>query len=418
MYMFNMIIKFDMFNEGLRDKMTPKSEENIWNSIKDLDPTPMLIQSAGHGYMNGVKTAIERGADIDFDRGAALMQASDSGSLEMVKYIVEKGVDTSERKSAFLMPACIGGYIDIVEYFISIGLLKDISYQRFYELLDMARHNNHKDIVGLLIKHYQSGEEPNKHKDFIEMIIKNESLKDKMTPISKEKLNDVVLHKINKNKELGYFNPLDWGLTLLDYDGSGGLNDHHIVEFKSQDNRRWEMTLDERSSYPIMIREMKRGISYRVAFNYKEVEDYLRKRGLEKIVNEGVRDKMTPKSKEDIIPIIIDKILYNYTEKSVCFTNNSLSEPRIIYNQNTNIMNKVSSMFGNGIYVIVLNPTYYTNLKEFFWKKNIAFSQVMSDTYRIYSHDKIKIVLAKLVEDVYNNKTDNFIIQKFTNWMR
>lgn len=385
MYMFNiMITKYDMFNEGIRDMMTPISDKQIEELLKNKTPEDILFIGVMNGNIDFIQMAWNMGIDVNV---------------------------RNEYENTPLILASFNGHIDIVEFLIKNGADLEAINNYGMTALKYAYNNSDIEMMKMLLKY--GAKRNGNEKNYL-----NESIRDKMTPISKEKLNDVVLHKINKNKELGYFNPLDWGLTLLDYDGSGGLNDHHIVEFKSQDNRRWEMTLDERSSYPIMIREMKRGISYRVAFNYKEVEDYLRKRGLEKIVNEGVRDKMTPKPKEDIIPIIIDKILDNYSEKSVCFTNNSLSEPRIIYNQNTNIMNKVSSMFGNGIYVIVLNPTYYTDLKEFFWKRNIAFSQVMSDTYRINSHDKIKIVLAKLVEDVYNNKTDNFIIQKFTNWMR
>ena len=169
--MKKVLLKYDGFvNESVRDLMKPKSEEDVWDSVKDLEPTPMLIKSANNGYMKGVVTALENGADLNFDRGAALMGATGSGNLKIVKYLINKDIDTTERgKGAYLMPACIGGYIDIVKYLISIGLLKGISYVRFYELLDMARNNKHKDIVGLLIKQYKSDQESlDKHKEYIE----------------------------------------------------------------------------------------------------------------------------------------------------------------------------------------------------------------------------------------------------------
>ena len=118
------------------------------------------------------------------------------------------------------------------------------------------------------------------------MIIKfdmfNEGLRDMMTPKSGDDLIVAVLNKINKNKKHGYFNPSDWGLKVLDYDGSGGMNDHHYITFKSQNGRRWALLIKERDYFPIGIREMKRGVTYYITDNFNEVEDYLRKKGLEK----------------------------------------------------------------------------------------------------------------------------------------
>jgi hypothetical protein len=151
------------------------------------------------------------------------------------------------------------------------------------------------------------------------MIIKfeqyNEGVRHLMTPKSKEQLTDAVLNKINKNKKLGFFNPSEWGLKLFNYDGSHGLNDnYHVIQFISYDGRKWEITIDESGYFPLMIREMKRGIVYKGAFNFKEVEEYLIKRGLEKIINESIRDKMTGKSIEEIKPLLKNSIniILNY----------------------------------------------------------------------------------------------------------
>lgn len=312
-----MITKFNIY-ESVRDKMTPISKDDILSKFASAEPEKMFDISFKHNMVDLLKVALDKGVNPDYetDRGTPyLCLACANGMYEFVEILLQRGANVNirgRRDRTPLIEAVTEGHKDVAElllknkadvnlqdvggetalmYSVSVdmtklllkyGADKDIKSKYGRTSLEYARELNRYDVFNYL-------RSPNV----------NEGIRDKMTPISKEKLNDVVLRKINK-KELGYFNPLDWGLTLLDYDGTGGLNDHHVVKFVSQDGRKWEMTLDERSRYPIMVREMKRGIMYRVAFNYAEVEKYLRKRGLEKIVNESVRDKMTPKSEEEI----------------------------------------------------------------------------------------------------------------------
>jgi hypothetical protein len=129
-----------------------------------------------------------------------------------------------------------------------------------------------------------------------------ESVRDLMTPKPIEKVVFGLLN--NKYKRLGSFDPADWGLTLLDFDDTGGLNDHYVFIFGSPDGRRWKILIDdreERSYFPLWVREIKRGLTERPYRSYAGVEEYLRKRGLVKRVDESVRDMMTPKSVEDLI---------------------------------------------------------------------------------------------------------------------
>jgi hypothetical protein len=114
----------------------------------------------------------------------------------------------------------------------------------------------------------------------------------------------------------------------------------------------------------------------------------------------------------------VDKILKVYMERSVCFVlDNSTGELRMTYHVAEDALNKMMK-FGNGIYLHIMDSHYYTNLKEYCWKKNISFSQITSTEYKIYSQDKIKLVLNKLVDDVITGKNDKFVIIKFVNLMR
>jgi ankyrin repeat protein len=272
--------------------MTPKSDDEVRKAARHLLPDQKLKMGSRDGLVWLVGQGLDEGADIHIDNDMSLRVASTYGHMDVVKLLLDRGANIHSKEEFPLRTAAFSGHKKMVDYLISRGakLKKALSYNK---------KSPEDEKVYKYLSDYYSEILKNQHIDTLKDMM-GESLRDKMTPIEKEKLNDVILNKINK-KELGYFNPLDWGLTLIDYDGSGGLNDHHVVTFESQDGRRWEMTLDERSRYPIMIREMKRGIMYRIAFNYGEVEDYFRKRGLEKLVNEGVRDMMTPKSKEDIL---------------------------------------------------------------------------------------------------------------------
>jgi hypothetical protein len=46
-------------NESLRDKMIPKSDEDIWNSLKDLSRKEILEQSLENNYLSGIKYIVE-----------------------------------------------------------------------------------------------------------------------------------------------------------------------------------------------------------------------------------------------------------------------------------------------------------------------------------------------------------------------
>ena len=137
----------------------------------------------------------------------------------------------------------------------------------------------------------------------------NESVRDHMKPKSEEDINNALMKQMKSDRQgtlLGYFNPLQWGLTLGDYIDD---NNHYltIFIFTSKDGRKWKITTnDNKHSYsysvtPLLVREIKKGVGDYYADNYEEVEEYLMRKGLRKTINESIRDMMKPKTEEELL---------------------------------------------------------------------------------------------------------------------
>jgi hypothetical protein len=69
-----MISKYkEYINEGVRDKMTPKSKEDIDKALKDISPERLMKISVFDTYnLDGVKEAIKRGYDPSKDNNQFL----------------------------------------------------------------------------------------------------------------------------------------------------------------------------------------------------------------------------------------------------------------------------------------------------------------------------------------------------------
>jgi len=119
-----MIKKYKQFiNEGLLDKLTGPSKEEVWNNYKDLDDEQLLKLSAKNGYIEGVEEAIKRGVDLECNYGYALVNASKNGHIDIVKLLLDNGADVAGYKNQYyaLTVACIDGYLDIVKLLIEAG---------------------------------------------------------------------------------------------------------------------------------------------------------------------------------------------------------------------------------------------------------------------------------------------------------
>lgn len=134
-------------------------------------------------------------------------------------------------------------------------------------------------------------------------------------------------------------------------------------------------------------------------------------------VNESIRDQMTPRPMGDVTDSVINTILRDYTEHSVYFTNRGrfgLNKLNIAHHTGDGFMNSVNKKFGKGLYLHVdddsgdLTRKYLHNL-------DIDYTPIMSTTYRILSHDKIRRLIKKFVEEVINDNLPMMMIRKFDN---
>lgn len=109
-------------NEGLSDKMTPKSDKEIISKIpKDLTPEEELEFGATHNIIWLIKKSIDSGVDIHYKNDTALRIACESGSYDIVKYLLENGADVHVDTDASIYHASYRDYTDIVKLLIEHG---------------------------------------------------------------------------------------------------------------------------------------------------------------------------------------------------------------------------------------------------------------------------------------------------------
>jgi len=105
---------------------------------------PLQI-AAEDGNMEITHYLVEKGADVCADNNLAIQLAAQNGQLEMVHYLVEKGADITDNNNEAIALAAAQGHIEVVRYLIEKGA--NISTN---DALNMARENNHTEIVNLL----------------------------------------------------------------------------------------------------------------------------------------------------------------------------------------------------------------------------------------------------------------------------
>ena len=116
----NMITKFDKYKESIRDKMTPKSEEDIIKSLKNSQPNYKLLKGSENGLILVVKQALEEGADIHCWNDGPLYWAVFNSDIEMAKFLLLNGADVHAKS---------------LEHFDAIEIAKDNYDTEMYELL-------------------------------------------------------------------------------------------------------------------------------------------------------------------------------------------------------------------------------------------------------------------------------------------
>ena len=116
-----MIKNYKQFNESLKDKLVGPTEDEVLNNLKDLSPDDLLIKSCKIGLVKGIEIALERGADINFNRNQALSEAVFNNNLEIIKLLHKNGVDINYGSDVALRDAAYMGYTEIVNYLLDNG---------------------------------------------------------------------------------------------------------------------------------------------------------------------------------------------------------------------------------------------------------------------------------------------------------
>lgn len=118
--------------------------------IKIKEATWALIDSIRDNDLQGVKEAIENGANIHADDDFALRWAASKGYLPIVKYLVEHGADIHAEDDYALRWAVGWGHLPVVEYLVEQGA--DI-HTNDGQLLRYAAWDGYLPIVEYLVEH-------------------------------------------------------------------------------------------------------------------------------------------------------------------------------------------------------------------------------------------------------------------------
>lgn len=232
-----MIKKFNTYNESLRDKMVPKSFDDINNSINNNeDKNEVLLNSTINGYIPGIKMALKDGADINYDSNIVLLNSIVYNKPEMFYELYDltiKGLKDKSEKSKLInlieteiyelnmdiIDTIVNnskwlGYLDIFEDILGKVNVEQViithmdgiisrSQRKLVEIL--SEYFNDKNInllnhfidISWELRKYTITEVLKNRKN---EIFYNESIRDKMIPKSDEYLyNLMIKYKIDYN---------------------------------------------------------------------------------------------------------------------------------------------------------------------------------------------------------------------------
>ena len=173
-----MIKKFDTYNESLRDKMTPKSDDDIRRDLSKLSPKKKLSKGIHNELPWLVEDAIKSGADPNmtypnssYPKGftCLMMVIITNCNLDIIKLLVKYGADVNAKTKN-------GSSV--------LGILNSqIRYEKQERADDYMDSGQIKDTDNRYQMAY----------DFIksELGKTNESVRDKMTPISDDKVKEL-----------------------------------------------------------------------------------------------------------------------------------------------------------------------------------------------------------------------------------
>lgn len=192
-------------NESVRDRMTPKSEQDILEQSKKWKPWEILEYGASNGLISLVKYAIDMGADVRQFDSYALRLAVSNDYKEIVKLLLKSGADIHTLDDCLIIIACEGGLVDMAKLLIKHGAN---IHARNNRPMKMAIKKGHDKIIRLLQK-YDNTERKYRKIDShlrtnIGVGLMEESVRDKMTPRPTEQIEGTLsnMSQMEKNMEL------------------------------------------------------------------------------------------------------------------------------------------------------------------------------------------------------------------------
>lgn len=128
-------------------------------NAKTISGKTALMIASYKGYTDIVNLLIEKGADVNAKQsntgGTALMAASDGSHLDIVNLLIEKGADVNAKDNdgkTALMRACSNCHVDVVKYLIEKGVDINVKWEFGFTPLMLAARENSLDLAKLMIE--------------------------------------------------------------------------------------------------------------------------------------------------------------------------------------------------------------------------------------------------------------------------
>ena len=221
-YMSDNIEKYNPSNESLRDKMVPKSSEEIRSKLSVYTPNEQLMMGVRNGELWLVKKALMDGADLNFQEGSPFIWACINQNSDIMDYMIEKGVKVNN---------------EVIRKIKSYG----------YSVPTWLRE--------YLKQHMKT----------------NESVRDKMTPKSFEDINDII-DSLDVNYE-PYKNIIKTCAEMYVSVSLNRINDHSYRYTFKLDNLLYTVSCYHLSTFTIGTWKMRMTVTRNKKFSKDVIKD-------------------------------------------------------------------------------------------------------------------------------------------------
>ena len=248
------------YNESIRDKMKPKSEEDVLKSLSKLDIHDRFMYAIEYGVFEEVKKLIEEDkVDIHESNERALELSIYYNHDDIIEYLLDNGADPNAQNGRLMRHPIDRNNMKQIKMLLDAGYDLNATTDWNSEMLGIAiRDDKPVEMVELFFKYgarttgvdmiskmYPKYTDVlNKYRDnkYNKDTITNESIRDKMIPVS----DDEAINKIKRMYPVtGFFTALEHGYLdiakeiykendhLIDVDRTDGL----ALEEATRENR-------------------------------------------------------------------------------------------------------------------------------------------------------------------------------------